>query len=215
VLVALAGALAATAATAVIPLVQRQIIDNVIVTHRTSIWPLAGLLVLAAAVNFGGIYLRRYRGGRLSLDVQHDLRTELFTALSRLDGARQDEVRTGQLVGRSISDLNMVQGILSMVPVTLGNLVLFVLTLGIMVVLSPVLTLVTVAVAPALVIIALASRRKLFPASWDAQQQSAEVAGVGTRPSAECGWSRGSARRSRSRSGWRRRAGSCSRPGCG
>ena len=178
VLVALAGALAATVATAAIPLVQRQIIDNVIVTHQASIWPLAGLLVVAAAVNFGGIYLRRYRGGRLSLDVQHDLRTELFAALSRLDGARQDEIRTGQLVGRSISDLNMVQGILSMVPVTLGNLVLFVLTLGIMVVLSPVLTLVTVAVAPALWLIALASRRKLFPASWDAQQQSGEVAGV-------------------------------------
>jgi len=162
----------------VIPLVQRQIIDDVIVTHQASIWPLAGLHVVAAAVNFGGIYLRRYRGGRLSLDVQHDLRTELFAALSRLDGARQDEIRTGQLVGRSISDLNMVQGILSMVPVTLGNMVLFVLSLGIMVVLSPVLTLVTVAAAPALCLIALASRRKLFPASWDAQQQTGEVAGV-------------------------------------
>jgi ATP-binding cassette subfamily B protein len=178
VLVALAGALVATAATAAIPLVQRQVIDNVIVTHQQSIWPLAGLLVIAAAVNFGGIYLRRYRGGQLSLDVQHDLRTELFDALSRLDGARQDEIRTGQLVGRSISDLNMVQGLLSIVPVTLGNIVLFVLSLGIMVVLSPVLTVVTVAVAPALWLIALASRRRLFPASWDAQQQSGEVAGV-------------------------------------
>ena len=157
---------------------QRQIIDNVIVTQRESIWPLAGLLVIAAAVNFGGIYLRRYRGGKLSLDVQHDLRTELFDSLSRLDGARQDEIHTGQLVGRSISDLNMVQSILSMVPITLGNLVLFVLSIGIMVVLSPVLTIVTVAVAPALWMIALASRRKLFPASWHAQQQSGDVAGV-------------------------------------
>src|SRR5271169_2272653 len=47
-----------------------------------------------------------------------------------------------------------------------------------MVALSPVLTLVTVAVAPALWMIALASRRKLFPASWHAQQQSGDVAGV-------------------------------------
>ena len=174
----MSGALAATVATAAIPLVQRQIIDNVIVTHRASIWPLAGLLIVAAAVNFGGIYLRRYQGGRLSLDVQHDLRTELFDSLSRLDGARQDEMRTGQLVGRAISDLNMVQGLLSMVPVTLGNIVLFALTIGIMIALSPVLALVTFAVAPALWVIALASRRKLFPASWDAQQQSGEVAGV-------------------------------------
>ena len=175
---ALGGTLLATAATAAIPLFQRQIIDDVIVTHKQSIWPLAGLLLVAAAVNFAGIYLRRYHGGRLSLDVQHDLRTELFDSLSRLDGARQDEIRTGQLVGRSISDLNMVQGIMSMVPVTLGSIVLFVLSLGIMVVLSPVLTIVAVAVAPALWLIALASRRKLFPASWDAQQESGEVVGL-------------------------------------
>ena len=136
------------------------------------------MLLVAAAVNFGGIYLRRYYGGRLSLDVQHELRTELFDSLSRLDGARQDEIHTGQLVGRSISDLNMVQGILSMVPITLGNLVLFVLSLVIMVVLSPVLTIVTIAVTPALWLIALASRRKLFPASWHAQQQSGDVAGI-------------------------------------
>src|SRR5690242_3854515 len=178
VLIAMSGALAATVATAPTPLREREIIDDVIVTHQASIWPLAGLLIVAAAVNFGGIYLRRYQGGRLSLDVQHDLRTELFDSLSRLDGARQDEMRTGQLVGRAISDLNMVQGLLSMVPVTLGNIVLFALTIGIMIALSPVLALVTFAVAPALWVIALASRRKLFPATWDAQQQSGEVAGV-------------------------------------
>ena len=174
----MSGALIATAATAAIPLIQRQIIDNVIVTSRESIWPLAGLLLAAAAVNYGGIYLRRYRGGRLALDVQHDLRTELFDSLSRLDGSRQDEIHTGQLVGRSISDLNMVQSILSMVPITLGSLMLFVLSICIMAALSPMLTIVTVAVAPALWLIALGSRRKLFPASWHAQQQSGDVAGV-------------------------------------
>ena len=128
-MIGLGGALVTALATAAIPLVQRRIIDDVIVAHRESIWPLAGLLLVVAAVNFVGIYLRRYRGGRVSLDVQHDLRTELFDSLSRLDGARQDEIRTGQLVGRSISDLNMVQGIMSMVPVTLGNVVLFVVSL--------------------------------------------------------------------------------------
>jgi ATP-binding cassette, subfamily B, bacterial len=178
VIVGLGGALLATAATAGIPLIQRRIIDDVIITHRQSVWPLAALLLVAAGVNFAGIYLRRYNGGRVSLDVQHDLRTELFDSLSRLDGARQDEIHTGQLVGRSISDLNMVQGILSMVPVTLGNLALFIASLGIMVVLSPELTLVTVVVAPALWMIALAARRRLFPASWDAQQQSGNVAGI-------------------------------------
>ncbi|MBV9205551.1 MAG: ABC transporter ATP-binding protein, partial [Actinobacteria bacterium] len=59
-----------------------------------------------------------------------------------------------------------------------ANLALFALSIAIMVALSPVLALVTLAVAPALWMIALASRRKLFPASWHAQQQSGEVAGV-------------------------------------
>ena len=92
VLISLGGALVASVATAAIPLLQRQIIDHVIVAHQESIWPLAILLLIAAAVNFGGIYLRRYYGGRLSLDVQHQMRTELFASLSRLDGARQDEI---------------------------------------------------------------------------------------------------------------------------
>jgi len=176
--IALGGALLATLATAVIPLVQRQIIDNVIVTHRQSIWPLAILLLVIALVNFAGIYLRRYTGGRMALDVQHDLRNDLFGALSRLDGKRQDEIHTGQLVGRSISDLNMVQGLLSMIPVTLGNIALFIISIVIMLTLSPILTLVAVAVAPSLWFIALASRRRLFPASWHAQQESGEVAGI-------------------------------------
>jgi ATP-binding cassette subfamily B protein len=176
--IALGGALLATLATAAIPLVQRQIIDNVIVTHRESIWPLAFVLLGAAAVNFAGIYLRRYTGGRLALDVQHDVRNDLFGALSRLDGKRQDEIHTGQLTGRSISDLNMLQGLLSMVPVTLGNIALFVISIIVMLTLSPLLTLVALAVAPSLWFIALGSRKRLFPASWQAQQETGDVAGI-------------------------------------
>jgi ATP-binding cassette subfamily B protein len=176
--VAIAGALLSTAATLTIPLLQRGIIDNVIVARRDSIWPLAIALLGAAAANFAGIYARRYRGGRMALDVQHALRTELFDSLSRLDGARQDEIHTGQLVGRSISDINMVQGLLQWLPLTLGSLVLFVFSLVVMIVLSPPLALIAFAVAPALWLIARGARKKLFPASWHAQQQVGEVAGI-------------------------------------
>ncbi len=178
VLLALGGSLLATVVTAVIPLIQRNIIDNSILAHNQPIWPGAVLLIIAAMLNFAGVYVRRYRGGRLSLDVQHSLRTELFGSLSRLDGARQDQLHTGQIVSRSISDLNMVQGLLSMVPMLLGNVVLFAASLVIMAFLSPLLTVIALAVGPALWLIALRSRTRLFPASWDAQQQAANVAGV-------------------------------------
>ncbi|MBV8236615.1 MAG: ABC transporter ATP-binding protein, partial [Acidimicrobiia bacterium] len=50
--------------------------------------------------------------------------------------------------------------------------------LVIMLILSPVLTLVALAVVPLLFVVALRMRSGVFPASWDAQQEAAEVAGV-------------------------------------
>jgi len=178
VIIAVAGSLLYVAASLTIPLLQRSVIDNVIVSRRDSVWPLAVGLLIAAAANFAGIYMRRYRGGKMALDVQHAMRTELFDSLSRLDGARQDEIHTGQLVGRSISDLNMVQGLLQWMPLTLGSVFLFIFSLVIMIALSPPLALVAIAVAPALWLISTAARKKLFPASWHAQQQVGEVAGI-------------------------------------
>ena len=177
-IVALGAAVLSTLVTTVIPLIQRNIIDNSIVAHNQPVWPGATALLIAAVISFGAVYLRRYRGGQLSLDVQHDLRTELFGSLSRLDGARQDQIHTGQIVSRSITDLNMIQSLLSMLPMLLGSGLLFVLSLVIMFVLSPMLAIISLAVGPALLVLSVASRRRLFPASWDAQQKAGDVAGV-------------------------------------
>ena len=175
---ALGGSLVATLVQAGIPLIMAWIVDSAILDHHEPIWLGATVLIVAGLLSFGGVYTRRYRGGQLSLDVQHDLRTELFASLERLDGARQDQLHTGQIVSRSISDLNMVQSLLAQMPMLLGNTLLFVLSIAIMTYLSPLLTVVALAIAPALWLIAIASRRRLFPASWDAQQKEAEVAGV-------------------------------------
>ncbi|HSR86842.1 MAG TPA: ABC transporter ATP-binding protein [Streptosporangiaceae bacterium] len=177
-LVAFAASLVATLVTTLIPLIQRDIIDNSIVAHSQPLWPGAVALIGAALVSFGAVYLRRYRGGQLSLDVQHDLRTALFNSLTRLDGARQDQLRTGQIVSRSITDLNMIQSLLGMLPMLMGNALLFVLSITVMFILSPVLALISLAVGPALLALSIASRRRLFPASWDAQQKAGDVAGV-------------------------------------
>jgi len=177
-IVAVGAAVLSTLVTSVIPLIQRNIIDNSIVARTQPVWPGATALLVAAVISFGAVYLRRYRGGQLSLDVQHDLRTELFGSLSRLDGARQDQIHTGQIVSRSITDLNMIQSLLSMLPMLIGSGLLFVLSLVIMFVLSPMLAIISLAVGPALLALSVASRRRLFPASWDAQQKAGDVAGV-------------------------------------
>src|SRR6201995_1455282 len=177
-LLALTGAVMATVFAAVIPLLQRNIIDDVIVTHKSSIWPLAIALLAVAVAQFAFTFMRRWAGGRLSLDVQHDLRTDMLGSLTRLDGARQDEIHTGQLVSRSISDIKMIHSLLAFFTITLGSALLLVVSVVIMFFLSPLLALIAVAVGPALWWIALRSRRKLFPASWHAQQQAGEVAAI-------------------------------------
>ncbi len=161
-----------------LPLIQREIIDHVILARTQPLLPWAVLLVAAALVVFGLTYLRRFNGGRLSVDVQHALRTDLFASLARLDATQQNRLDTGQVVGRATSDLTLVQALLQMLPNLAGNLVLFVVSITVMFRLSPVLALVALATAPALWLLGMRSRSRLFPSSWYAQQQDAELAGA-------------------------------------
>ncbi|MFC8081451.1 ABC transporter ATP-binding protein [Streptomyces sp. NPDC057340] len=178
VVLALGASLGGMAVMAFVPLITKVIIDDVIgaKTRDMAVW--AGLLIGAALVVYALTYIRRYYGGRLALDVQHDLRTDMYGTITRLDGRRQDELSTGQVVGRATSDLQLIQGLLFMLPMTIGNVLLFLISLVIMAWLSLPLTLVALAVAPALWFIARRSRTRLHPATWYAQAQAAAVAGV-------------------------------------
>ncbi|GAA1539554.1 ABC transporter ATP-binding protein [Streptomyces albidochromogenes] len=178
VVLALGSSLGGMAVMALVPLITKVVIDDVIGAQTRSLAVWTGLLMAAAVVVYALTYVRRYYGGRLALDVQHDLRTEMYQTVTRLDGRRQDELSTGQVVGRATSDLQLIQGLLFMLPMTIGNILLFLISLVIMAWLSPLLTLVALAVAPALWFIAKRSRTRLFPATWYAQGQAAAVAGV-------------------------------------
>ncbi|MFI8889661.1 ABC transporter ATP-binding protein [Streptomyces paradoxus] len=178
VVLALGSSLAGMAVMALVPLITKVIIDDVITDHTRDMTTWAGLLVAAALVVYVLTYVRRYYGGRLALDVQHDLRTAMYGTITRLDGRRQDELSTGQVVGRATSDLQLIQGLLFMLPMTIGNFMLFLISLVIMAWLSVPLTLVALAVAPAIWWIAKRSRTRLHPSTWYAQAQAAAVAGV-------------------------------------
>jgi ATP-binding cassette subfamily B protein len=192
VVLAVGASATGMAALAAIPLTQKVIIDDVVLGDgglavggggappggAGGILLPGTLLLLAATVGYGCAFVRRYFASRVSLDVQYDLRTELFAALSRLDGTRQDQLSTGQVVSRSISDINMVQGLLQGGPIMIGSALLFLMSLAIMAVLSPLLTVISLAVGPGLWWVVRLSRHRLFPASWDAQQQTGVVAGV-------------------------------------
>ena len=158
------------------PLLVRLVVDDAVagVTERLG-W-LVAILIGLELLTFAGAFVRRYLGGRLALDVQHDLRRAVFGSVQRLDGGKQDAMRTGQVVSRSITDLQLVHGLLSMIPLAVGTVVFAVAALAAMLWLSPLLTLVALVVTPAVAIVAVRSRQVLFPATWSAQQSAADVA---------------------------------------
>uniref|UniRef100_UPI000A075F34 ABC transporter ATP-binding protein n=1 Tax=Haloechinothrix halophila TaxID=1069073 RepID=UPI000A075F34 len=158
------------------PLLIKLAVDDAVAGNTGRIGWLALGLGGLALLTFCSAFARRYLGGRLALDVQHDLRQRVFGAVSRLDGGKQDSLRTGQIVSRAITDLQLVTGILMQAPLTLGSVVFGVLALGAMLWMSPTLTLIALIVAPGVAIVLGVSRRRLFPATWTAQQRAADVA---------------------------------------
>src|SRR6185437_8855556 len=178
VIIAVVASLAISGINLVVPLIQRAVIDNVILRHSEPLAPWAVALLAVAALNLVVSRTRRYIGGRIGIEVQNDLRTDVFDALTQLDGQGQDNLETGQIVSRSSSDINIVAQLLGMAPMLGGMLLLFVSSLIAMLVLSPLLTLIGLAVGPGLAVVTTLARKRLFPATWDAQQKAGMLAGV-------------------------------------
>ena len=178
VILSLIAALLGSACQVVVPLIARQIVDGVIVAKTSPLLPWLVLLVVLALATFGFSYLRRYRGGRVGLEVQNDLRNDMQAHLQSMDFATLDQMSTGQLVSRANSDSALVQALLNMLPIMSGNVIMLVLSLVVMFFLSPLLAIVSLVMLPLLLFFAYRMRTRVFPASWDAQQKEGEVAQI-------------------------------------
>ncbi|EHR52518.1 ABC-type multidrug transport system, ATPase and permease component [Saccharomonospora marina XMU15] len=176
VVLALGAAVVGVGFQAAIPLLVKAAVDDAVAGETARLGLLAAGLLGLHVLAFGTAFARRYVGGRLALDVQHDLRRSVFSAVSRLDGGKQDSMRTGQIASRAITDLQLVTGILMQVPLSAGSVVFALLALGAMLWMSPLLTLIALVVTPAVAIVVAVSRRRLFPATWSAQQRAADIA---------------------------------------
>ncbi len=178
VYVAFGAAVLGAACQTVVPLVERDIVDRVVIAHSSALWPWLVTLVSLGVAAFCFAHLRRYLGGRVALAVQYDLRNDMHDHLQQMDLDNLSRMPTGQLVARANSDSTLVQGLLSFFPIMSSNVLLLLASLAMMVYLSPLLASVSLVVAPALLVIAYRMRSRVFPATWDAQQREGEVAQI-------------------------------------
>ncbi len=102
----LAATLFLAAADLVFPTATRHVIDVVVPAHDwQGLWLTAGLLVLLFALRALAELVVGYQGHVLGVNIQHDMRRDLFDHLQRLDHKFFDDTKTGQIMSRIVSDL--------------------------------------------------------------------------------------------------------------
>ncbi|MBO1334144.1 ABC transporter ATP-binding protein [Streptomyces sp. VRA16 Mangrove soil] len=165
VVLACGGAVAGVLLTVAAPLVVRQVIDG-----GAGAW-LVVLLALACA-QFGASWTRRWWAGKVQWGVERDLRLLLHDAVQRIDGRRLDRLRSGDVLSRAVNDVAVVRDLTGMLPLLAQNGLTLVLTLAVMVYLSPLLALVALAVVPPMALLARSSRDRIFPVDQAVQERT-------------------------------------------
>ncbi|WP_115684865.1 ABC transporter ATP-binding protein [Corynebacterium senegalense] len=134
-------------------------------------WAMVGVALLTYAMS----WVRRWSAGRLASQSQHWVRVSLLRTLQRLDGPGQDEIVTGQIVSRSISDLNQFHMVLATLPMFFTRALQLAVTLAAMFLMDVRLTLLSLALLPLILWEANRSRTALYAATWVNQQSAADL----------------------------------------
>lgn len=168
---------AALAGTGTLLLIGYFIDDILLRDNVAQLVPLIALGVLALSLVQG---LSSYLAGRLSAhtaeSVAWRLRNYLYDHLQRLSFTYHDRMQTGELLQRSTSDVETVRRFFAEQGVGIGRiLILFVVNFTAIMLISPTLGLVSVAVVPIMVAISLYFFRKISDTYEDVQEREAEL----------------------------------------
>lgn len=160
-----------------VPQLTRLAIDRGIVGGG-SLWWWSGIILVAGAVVGVNTALRRWFAFRESRITESRLRQRLFDHLLGLHIGFHDRAQSGQLMTRASSDLQLVQGFVVMVPLTLSNLAMILGVIVMLLVMDPVLAVVALAPLPLVNIAAKRFSATIHPAVLAVQAEQGELAAV-------------------------------------
>jgi ATP-binding cassette subfamily B protein len=177
VIAAIFALLVASLATLAVPLAIRRMIDFGFTTeHIDLIDQYFAVMILVAAVLAVASALRYYLVTTLGERVVADLRAAVFDHLTALSAAFFDSAKTGELVSRLTADTTQIKAAVgASVSIALRNIVLFIGSATMMVVTSPRLSGVVLAVIPVIVLPLVAFGRAVRKRSRLAQDTLADA----------------------------------------
>jgi len=170
-------ALTAQAFALAIPSLTGRAIDEAIRPHdRADLWLWVWLIIGAGLTSGSLMVARRLIAGRLSLNVEFDLRQSLYTHLQGMSFGFYDKHQTGQLLSRATSDVSAVR-------MFLGYGLVFITQYGASLVAASALlfltswqlALITFVLLPPIAIVATRYSRRSHPVLRDIQQRIADV----------------------------------------
>jgi ATP-binding cassette subfamily B protein len=177
--ISILGAAVWMAAVVTIPYLVGSVVDAAVIDGDMSlVWPILGLLMIAGAIQAVGISLRRYFGFKLSYRAEADLRNRIFTHVQRMAFSFHDVTSTGDLMARASSDLSQMRMILSMLPITLANLVMFLVVTLVLIIIDPVLGLVAALMVPALLFTSGRFASRVVGYSFELQEHLSDLSQV-------------------------------------
>ena len=122
--------------------------------------------------------LRRYAAFRIALRTETDLRHRLFAHLQRLHFAFHDQAQTGQLMARANTDIQQVQTVVILIPLTIASLLTMSGVLVIMLTKDVVLAVLALGALPLLNVAATRFSHRIAPVNLALQEELADVSGV-------------------------------------
>ncbi len=110
----LIAAAAGTAAGITVPLVVRRVVDGPVRHHQVGGLLLLGALALLLGIVEAGLaFIRRWTQSAVSLDMEYQIREDLYAHLQRLPVSFHDRWQSGQLLSRLTTDLGVIRRFVS------------------------------------------------------------------------------------------------------
>ncbi len=139
-------------------------------------WAVMVLVAGGGSAIFAGA--RRYLAFREARRTEADLRDQVYAHIQRLHFAYHDRTQAGQLMSRGNTDLQQVQQVVVMIPITISNALTVIAVTVVLVLIDPLLTLFALGSLPLVNIMGKRFSTRLFPNVMRIQEESAQLASV-------------------------------------
>src|SRR5262249_39267867 len=120
-------------------------------------------------------FIQQQLADRLAYQIEFDMRVWLYTHIQSADLRRLDQVATGQLVTRSLTDIQLVDTLLRVFPTLIGYAPILLSVAVIVTIISPLMGVVSILALPINIWLVNKFRTKLRALSWAELNERAEV----------------------------------------